>query len=86
MAQVTIRRVKEAWIAEAKRKAQLRGESMNQVLVDALQSGLGLAGEDKTNGLEQFSGSIPDNSEAETEYWARFLSDDLNQVNPDDWK
>jgi len=56
MSQVTIRRVEEAWVAKAKAEAAERGVSMNQVLVDALQRGLGVNGHAKTNGLEKFSG------------------------------
>jgi hypothetical protein len=36
--------VKEAWVAKAKADAAERGVSMNQVLVDALQRGLGVDG------------------------------------------
>jgi len=60
MAQVTIRRVEEDWVAKAKADASVRGVSMNQVLVDALQRGLGVATPKKTNGLEKFAGSCPE--------------------------
>jgi hypothetical protein len=60
MMQVTIRRVEEAWVAKAKADAAKRGVSMNQVLVDALQRGLGVSAEKKSNGLERFAGSCPE--------------------------
>jgi hypothetical protein len=60
MTQVTIRRVDEAWVAKAKADAADRGVSMNQVLVDALQRGLGVGAPKKTNGLEKFAGTCPE--------------------------
>jgi len=60
MTQVTIRRVEKDWVAKAKADAAERGVSMNQVLVDALQRGLGVATPKKTNGLEKFAGSCPE--------------------------
>jgi hypothetical protein len=60
MTQVTIRRVEESWVAKAKADAAERGVSMNQVLVEALQRGLGVNGHPKTNGLERFAGTCPE--------------------------
>jgi hypothetical protein len=52
--------VEKGWVAKAKADAAERGVSMNQVLVDALQRGLGVATPKKTNGLEKFAGSCPE--------------------------
>jgi hypothetical protein len=82
MTQVTIRRVEESWVAKAKADAAERGVSMNQVLVDALQRGLGVGGELKTNGLEKFSGDSKDSLGPE---WDTYL-EELKVVNPEDWK
>jgi len=82
MTQVTIRRVEESWVVKAKADAAERGVSMNQVLVDALQRGLGVGGELKTNGLEKFSGDSKDLLGPE---WDTYL-EELKVVNPEDWK
>ncbi|MFK5923639.1 MAG: hypothetical protein QM496_15780 [Verrucomicrobiota bacterium] len=85
MSQVTIRRVEDDWIKQAKAEAKDLGVSMNQVLVDALARGLGVAGKKKTNGLEKFAGCMPYESDEERERWESYL-EELKQVNPDDWK
>ncbi|MDP4848759.1 MAG: hypothetical protein NWQ95_00260 [Verrucomicrobiales bacterium] len=56
MTQVTIRRIEEAWVEKAKEEALRRSVSMNQVLVEALQRGLGADAEPvrKTN-LDRFA-------------------------------
>jgi len=54
MTQVTIRRVEKDWVAKAKADAAERGVSMNQVLVDALQRGSGVATPKKTNDLKKY--------------------------------
>jgi hypothetical protein len=82
MTQVTIRKVEEAWVAKAKADAVARGVSMNQVLVDALQRGLGVEAPQKTNGLEQFSGDSKDSFGPE---WDAYM-EELKVVNPEDWK
>lgn len=78
--QLTIRRVDEACVAKAKADAAKRGVSMNQVLVDALQRGLGVDGQVKTNGLERFAGDSDFGPN-----WDGYLQE-LNRVNPGDWK
>ena len=60
MAQVTIRRVEEAWIAKAKAVAAEKGVSMNSVLVDALKKGLEVEGRTRRNNLDRFAGDSPD--------------------------
>ncbi len=85
MTQVTIRRVEESWVAKAKADAAARGVSMNQVLVDALQQGLGVEGKKKTNGLERFAGTMHFGSADEETRWEKFLNEDLNEIHPDDW-
>lgn len=85
MTQVTIRRVEASWVAKAKADAAERGVSMNQVLVDALQRGLGVGPEKKTNGLERFAGTMRFGSPEEEACWERFLNEDLNEIHPEDW-
>lgn len=80
MSQVTIRRVEEAWVIKAKQEAKAKGVSMNTVLVDALKRGLGVDGQAATNGLERFAADSDFGPE-----WDGFL-DELNVVNPEDWK
>ena len=82
MTQLTIRRVDEAWVAKAKADAAKRGVSMNQVLVDALQRGLGVDGSSKTNGLEQFSGTCP---EGFGEGFDEAMQD-CSRIDPRDWQ
>ncbi len=82
MIQVTIRRVEESWVAQAKSEAKSRGVSMNQVLVDALQRGLGMNGQPKTNGLERFSGTCPDGFGPEFEEAMK----DCSRIDPRDWE
>lgn len=85
MAQVTIRRVEESWVAKAKADAAERGVSMNQVLVDALQRGLGVGPEKKTNGLERLAGTMTFESKEEETRWDKFIDEELNEIDPDDW-
>lgn len=80
MSQVTIRSVKEAWVTKAKQEAKAKGVSMNTVLVEALKRGLGVDGSPMTNGLEKLAGDSDFGPE-----WDDFL-DELNVVNPEDWK
>lgn len=80
MKQITVRRVRESCLDEAKRRAKLEGVAINTVLVQALEKGLGIDEPKRTNGLEKFAGDSdfgPD--------WDAHLSE-LNQVNPEDWK
>lgn len=80
MKQITVRQVQDRCIEEAKLRSRERGVAMNTVLVEALEKGLGLDAEKKTNGLERFSGDSdfgPD--------WDDRL-EELRQVNPEDWK
>jgi len=69
MPQVTIRHVEEGWVAKAKADARKRGVSMNQVLVDALQRGLGVGPEPRANGLARFAGALPFESSEEEAKW-----------------
>lgn len=82
MTQLTIRRVEESWVAKAKADAAKRGVSMNQVLVDALQRGLGVDAPRKTNGLEQFSGDTPEGFGPEFEEAMK----DCSRIDEDSWK
>ena len=82
MAQLTIRRVDEAWVAKAKADAAERGVSMNQVLVDALQRGLGVGGKKKSNGLERFAGSMPEGFGPEFDEAMK----DCSQIDAESWE
>lgn len=80
MAQLTIRRVDERCVAKAKAEAKRRGVSMNEVLRESLQRGLGVDAEKPPNGLEKFAGDSdfgPD--------WDGYL-EELNRIDPEDWK
>jgi len=80
MKQITVRRVGEKCIAEAKKRAHQRGVAMNTVLVEALEKGLEMDVEQRTNGLECFAGDSDFGAG-----WDAYL-EDLRQVNPEDWK
>jgi len=60
MTQVTVRKVREEWVAKAKADAAEKGVSMNAILVAALKKGLGVDSKPKTNGLERFGGTRPE--------------------------
>jgi hypothetical protein len=60
MTQVTVRKVREEWVAKAKADAAEKGVSMNAILVAALKKGLGVDSKPKTNGLERFGGTCPE--------------------------
>jgi hypothetical protein len=80
MKQITMRRVGEQCLAEARRLARERGVAMNTVLVEALERGLGLAGERRTNGLEKFAGDSdfgPD--------WGDRMRE-LERIDPEGWR
>ena len=82
MAQVTIRRVEEAWLGKARAEALRRKVSMNQVFVEALRRGLGVDSEPlrKTN-LDRYAGDSDFGPE-----WDDFLERDLKQLDPELWK
>lgn len=80
MKQITVRRVGERCLAEARRRARERGVAMNTVLVEALERGLGLAGEPLTNGLEEFAGD----SDFGPDWEARMR--ELERIAPEDWR
>lgn len=82
MTQVTIRRVEEEWVEQAKAEAAERGESMNTVLLEALRRGLGVGGEPRTNGLERFAGTHPEGFDPEFEEAMK----DCSKIDPNDWK
>ena len=74
MKQITVRRVRKHCLEEAARLSRKRGVTVNTVLVEALEKGLGLNPGKSTNGLERFAGD----SDARIE--------ELRAVNPEDWK
>ncbi len=85
MSQVTIRRVEDDWIKQAKAEAKELGVSMNQVLVDALARGLGVDGKKKSNGLEKFAGCMPFESDEERLQWEESMKV-FEQVDDELWK
>lgn len=81
MTQVTVRRIKEAWVAKAKTEARRRGLSMNDVLREALASGLGVAGErSRKSNLDKYAGDSDFGPE-----WDKFLREDLNRIDEEVW-
>ncbi len=85
MIQLTIRRVKESWVARAKALAAEHGVSMNQVLVEILGKELGEKDGKNTNGLEEFTGSMPFESEEEREQWDESMKV-FDQIDEELWK
>jgi hypothetical protein len=81
MAQVTIRRVDEAWVEKARQEAARLKVSMNQVLVDALRKGLGADVEPvrKAN-LDRYAGDSDFGPG-----WDEFMGEDLQQVDDELW-
>ena len=80
MKQITMRRVRELCLVEARRQARERGVATNTVLVEALERGLGLAGQRRTNGLEKFAGDSdfgPD--------WDDRMQE-LERIDPEGWQ
>ena len=80
MKQITVRQVQDRCIEEAKLRSRERGVAMNTVLVEALEKGLGLDPEKKTNGLERFAGDSDFGPG-----WDAHL-EELRKVDPKDWK
>lgn len=80
MQQITVRRVSERCLAEARRRARERGVAINTVLVEALERGLGLVGERQTNGLERFAGD----SDFGPDWEARMRQ--LERIDPEGWQ
>jgi hypothetical protein len=81
MKQITVRHVHEEWIELAKRKAQARHVSLNQIFVEVLAKGLGATSEPATNGLEKFAGGADFGKG-----WDDYLSRDLQQIDEEMWK
>jgi hypothetical protein len=80
MKQITVRRVQDLCVAEAKRLARERGVAVNTVFVEALEKGLGVGPEKTTNGLERFSGDSDFGPG-----WDAHL-EALNLIHPADWE
>jgi len=81
MKQVTVRRVGDKCIELAKHKAMERRVSMNSVLVEALEIGLGVDSEVVHHDLDHYIGASdfgPD--------WGSFLQEDLNKIDQESWQ
>jgi len=82
MKQITVRRVLDRCVEEAKVRARQRGVAMNTILVEALEKGLGIeAGLVRRNNLDRFAGDSDFGPE-----WDAFLETDLKQVDESLWK
>jgi hypothetical protein len=79
MKQVTVRNVSERSMDRARTLARERGSSLNQIFVEAIESGLGLTGQPRTNGLEKFAGDSDFGPE-----WNTYL-EELRKVDARDW-
>lgn len=82
MTQVTIRQLEDEWVSAAKARAAERGVSMNTVLKEAVKSGLGIVDSNKTNGLERFAGTCPDEFGKD---WDERMGV-FNEIDEDLWK
>lgn len=81
MKQVTVRRVKDECLELAKQRAKERRVSMNTVLTEALEAGLGVGSEVIHHDLDKYVGA--------SEFgpaWDRFLKVDLNKIDEETWK
>lgn len=76
MTQVTIRKVEDAWVENARAEAALRKVSMSQGLAEALRRGLAADAEPvRRNTLNKFA--------ADSDFgptWDEFLENDLKQI------
>lgn len=81
MAQVTIRKVENAWVEKAREEAARRKVSMNQVFAEALRRSLGVDSEPlRRSNLDKFA--------VDSDFgpgWEDFLEKDLNHVDESLW-
>ena len=82
MAQLTVRKVEDAVVAQVKAEAAERGVSMNTVLVEALQDQFGERDKPKANGVERFAGTVPEGFGPEFDQ----AMAECSQINPADWE
>jgi hypothetical protein len=80
MKQVTIRKVSDRGVLKAKQLAKERESSLNEVLVEALETGLGVRGQQALNGLEVFAADSDFGPE-----WEQYLTHDLNRIDEEIW-
>jgi hypothetical protein len=81
MKQITVRNVSTRGLKRARELALERSVSLNDVYLDALEKGLGLAEEKPTNGLERFAGDSDFGPK-----WQQYLEKDLNQIDEEIWR
>jgi len=81
MKQITVRRVSEKCLQMAKQRAEKRHVSMNTVLLEALETGLGLGVENATNGLEKYAGDSDFGPN-----WDHFLQAELHKIDQELWQ
>lgn len=82
MAQLTVRKVDESLVQQAKAEAAERGVSMNTILVEALNEKFGVSDKPKTNGLEKFAGTVPEGFGPEFDAAMK----ECSRINPEDWQ
>lgn len=79
MSQVTVRKVKDEWVAKAKAEAAARGVSMNSLFVELIRERFG---ESKTsNGLEKFAGTQPEGFGSEFDQ----AMEECSQIEASEW-
>ena len=82
MKQITVRKLDERAIKQARARAAQRGVSLNRVYIDAIKSGLGVSEKPaRYDSLDKFAGDSdfgPD--------WETILSKELNRVDEEEWK
>lgn len=81
MKQITIRMVKDDCVTEARRRAKERYVSMNQIFLETIAAGLGMAKDKRTNDLEKYSGGADFG-----EGWDDYVKHDLNKIDEELWK
>lgn len=81
MNQVTVRRIEDRCLALAKQKAKERRVSMNTILLEALEAGLGVQSELTHHDLDHYAGASDFGPDCD-----RFLNVELNQIDEESWK
>lgn len=81
MNQITIRKVSDRGVDRARKMARERGVSLNEIYVEAIETGLGIRGRKPSNGLEVFSQDSDFGKD-----WEHYLNRDLNRIDEEIWQ
>jgi len=81
MNHVTVRRVKDQCLELAKQQAKARRVSINTVLMEALEAGLGVKSEVIHHDLDHYAGTSDFGPG-----WDQFLNVELNKIDAESWK